>query len=335
MTETSIDTPALTATNTAALASIEGLRYGDLICVPLDAVEALEDDNSRKYTSADIGTLAQEILATGRQLQPVGFVPSPTTGKLRLVYGFRRFKALKQIQAKLNDGPEHNLRFLEGVILPVESTDSKTLFQYNVRENTNRKELSPVDQAHALDRLTADFGMTLTAAAQVMGKSKAWGTQTMALLKLPEEIQRRVHDGKMGAMAAYELSRLDPEQMETAIAAMDASGSNSQSAARSAMRELEGEEGGEEGVEEEAPQTPDKSKLIKPRTLKELRGFLGTEMGRIEGTLLEDVKPEEESPRYKLMGALLYWLDGRGGRGADKRLRKAFITAIPEVGDDA
>lgn len=317
---------------TDILASIDGLTYGDLIRVPLDAVEAPEDTNSRKYTSADIKTLAGEILATGRQLQPVGFVGGSAPGKVRLVYGFRRYKALKSLQSQLPEG--HSLCWLEGTMLPLDSSE-QALFEYNVRENTNRMELSSIDQAHALDRLVSDYGMTLTAASQVMGKSKAWGSQTLSLLRLPETIQKRVHTGQMGAMAAYELSRLDPEKMEAAIQSMDAAGDNSQSAVRSAMRDLQdGGDGDSDG--DTAPlEAPAKSNLIKPRTLKEFRAFMATEMGRVESSLEEGENPLEISPRYKLMTQIISWLDGRGGRGADKKLRKAFSEAVPEVGDAA
>lgn len=300
----------------------------DLLCVPLDMIDAGEDYNSRKYSAADIKLLADEMLATGRQLQPVGLALNGD-GLYRLVYGFRRYKALKMLQTKVEDS--HPLKQIEGVLLDVDAQDHKTLFEYNVRENTNRMDLSPVDQAYALDRLVNEFNETLTAAARIMGKSKAWASQTIALLKLPPHIQKRVHEGQLGAQTAYELSRLDSEQLEAAIQEMDAAGVNTQEAARTAMRNQQ-----EEAEAQADDPAPDKSSLIKARTIKEFRAFLGTEMGRVESSMPEDESnPAEYSPRYKLMSAILYWLDGRGGRGADKKLRKAFAEAVPEVGDDA
>lgn len=315
------------------LTAVNGLDIDDLLNVPLEAVEIHEDLNSRKYTAADIKTLAQELLDTGRQLQPVGFVPGSAPGKLRLVYGYRRYKALAMIHERLD--PDHPLYRIQGVVLSTKVMTEHELFVLNVRENTNRQDLSPIDQAYSLDRLVNEFGMTVTAAACTMGKSKAWASQTLALLKLPEAVQREVHQGKISGVTAYELSRLDDEKRDKVLAEMKSTGNYSQDAARAAMRNTFDAYDDEGTPNPDPAPTTGRGSVIKPRTVKEFRVFLATEMGKVETSLPEGVKPEDESPRYKLMGALLYWFDGRGGRGADKKLRKAFAEAVPEVGDEA
>jgi hypothetical protein len=83
-------------------------------------------------------------------------------------------------------------------------------------------------------------------------------------------------------------------------------------------------------AEEEKKQKP----LIKPRTIREFRMWAVDWMSAIESSMEEGTNPAEESPRYRLLAALLNWLDGKGGRGADKKLRRAFIEACPEVGDE-
>lgn len=334
-------------TNTE-MKKIAGLEKGTLLRVPLEAVEVHEDANSRQYTNADIQTLAQEILETGQQLQPVGFISGSKPGMVRLVYGYRRFKALKQLLETGKTTADSPLGRLEGRVvenIPATedgSTSERSLFELNVRENTNRLELSPIDQAYALRRMVDEFGYSLSQAAATMGRKKAWASQIMSLLKLPADVQRKIHQGLVAVATGYELARLDEEQLGAALEALENGGGEyTRTQAREVMRGMADDDGqgesqgaGEGEGDGEAAEAPAKSNLIKPRTLKEFRMFLTDWMARTEASMGEDQNPAEESPRYKLMAAIMNWLDGKGGRGADKKLRKAFCEAIPEVGDE-
>jgi ParB-like chromosome segregation protein Spo0J len=330
-------------TNTE-MKKIAGLEKGVLLRVPVEAVEVHEDANSRQYTNADIATLAQEILETGQQLQPVGFVPGGGSGLVRLVYGYRRYKAIRQLVESGKIPPESPLSKLEGRIVTSTPGDGelgeRDLFELNVRENTNRLELSPIDQAYALKRMVDEFGYNLTQAAATMGRKKAWASQTMSLLRLPADVQKKIHTGAVAVATGYELARLEPEQLQSALQ-MLGDGDYTRTQAREVMRGMEDGGAGEgedqdniTAMPDDLPEKPAKSNLVRPRTMKEWRMFLVDWMARVEATVEEGQNPLEESPRYALFQAILNWLDGKGGRGADKKLRKAFETAIPEVGDE-
>jgi ParB family transcriptional regulator, chromosome partitioning protein len=64
-------------------------------------------------------------------------------------------------------------------------------------ENIQRRELNPIEEAQAYDRLMKTFNLTQEQVAKKVGKSRPAVANTVRLLNLPAEIQRAVIEGKI------------------------------------------------------------------------------------------------------------------------------------------
>jgi len=158
--------------------------------------------------------LKDSIAARG-VLQPVLFNMEDDAPKLRI--GFRRLEAVKQLRAENPDNPRFTT--IPAVALNGGAT-ALTLLMANLDENEQRKDLSALDKAHVASKLQA-AGMTQQAIADVLGlKSKGQISKLLALLKLPEDLQKQVHEGKLDAEAAYQLSRKPADVQEAAGATL-------------------------------------------------------------------------------------------------------------------
>jgi ParB family chromosome partitioning protein len=56
-------------------------------------------------------------------------------------------------------------------------------------ENIQRENLNPVEEAHALERLVEEFGMTHDQAAEAVGRSRATVSNLLRLLELPDAVR--------------------------------------------------------------------------------------------------------------------------------------------------
>lgn len=75
--------------------------------------------------------------------------------------------------------------------------DDKTKLELAIIENLQREDLNPIDRAKAFDRLTREFNFKHTEVAAKVGKSREYVANTVRLLKLPEEMQQALADGKI------------------------------------------------------------------------------------------------------------------------------------------
>jgi ParB family chromosome partitioning protein len=133
-------------------------------------------------------------------IQPL--VVTKTQSGYELVVGERRFRASQ-------------LAGLEKVpaIVKEEMVD-QTKLEVALIENIQRRELNPIEEAMAYDRLMKTFSLTQEQVAKKVGKSRPAVANTVRLLNLPAEIQRAVIDGKLTEGHARALLGLqEPEKM--------------------------------------------------------------------------------------------------------------------------
>jgi ParB family chromosome partitioning protein len=90
----------------------------------------------------------------------------------------------------------------------------QTKLEVALIENIQRRELNPIEEAMAYDRLMKTFSLTQEQVAKKVGKSRPAVANTVRLLNLPAEIQRAVIDGKLTEGHARALLGLqEPEKM--------------------------------------------------------------------------------------------------------------------------
>jgi ParB family chromosome partitioning protein len=159
-----------------ALAGTVGRRQRTVLTlVPLSAV-APNPDQPRKHFAEDaLGELAASIKARGL-LQPI--VVRRMQDGYRLLAGERRFRAaslagLDRVPALIRDGDDD----LEVALI----------------ENLQREDLTPLEEAEALAVLIERHGYSHREVADLLGKSRPYVSNTLALNKLPDSVKADLH----------------------------------------------------------------------------------------------------------------------------------------------
>lgn len=115
-------------------------------------------------------------------MQPLVVQPADRDGMYTLIAGERRWRAAA-------------LAGLETVpIVELEATP-QAMLELAIVENVVRADLSPLEEAHAYQRLIDDFSLTQGEVAERVGKSRVAITNTLRLLKSPDRVQQALVDG--------------------------------------------------------------------------------------------------------------------------------------------
>jgi ParB family chromosome partitioning protein len=184
-----------------ALAGTVGRRQRTVLTlVPLSAVVPNPDQPRKHFAEDALADLAASIKTRGL-LQPI--VVRRTTDGYRLLAGERRFRAallvgLDRVPALIREGDDD----LEIALI----------------ENLQREDLSPLEEAEALALLIERHGYSHREVADLLGKSRPYVSNTLALNKLPESVKSDLHrDGRnMSREILMGIARQDsPEAAET------------------------------------------------------------------------------------------------------------------------
>lgn len=191
----------------------------------LDPAEILAEGNSRfGLKKLRIERLAEDILASGGVQVPIEveeMEPDEAGHTYRLISGFYRHAAV----TKLNAEQEAGLT-LPAMVRDVE--DDIARLKTQVRENLERESLSPMDEAVTIRRLL-DAGVSRADVAKIFARpggrkglamkpvSNAFLNMTMSFLELPKAIQEKIHDGRVGVAAAYELTKVPADKRQIVL----------------------------------------------------------------------------------------------------------------------
>jgi ParB family chromosome partitioning protein len=106
--------------------------------------------------------------------------------------------------------------------VPVITRNNLTLEQAcaaSLIENIQREDLTPIEEALALQRLIKEFKLTHQEAAESVGKSRSHVTNLLRLLELSEEVQALLDQGKLDIGHAKPLLPL-PKRFQIELASM-------------------------------------------------------------------------------------------------------------------
>ena len=76
-------------------------------------------------------------------------------------------------------------------------------------ENLAREDLSPMEEARAVDLALSELKMTTDEVARMVHRSREWVDQRLELLRLPDELAEPVHQKRLGIAAALELRKVE------------------------------------------------------------------------------------------------------------------------------
>lgn len=158
------------------------LQAGTTADVALDKV-VVSPHNPRSRLDGD------EIARLGESLEREGLLQRPLVrprgnGELELIAGRRRYEAAKAKGYKT---------------LPVTivDADDRAAIVITVQENLQRKDLSPLEEARALELLVDNAGMRPEDVGKFIGMSQEFVRSTIRLLRLPEHWKQRLRDGEI------------------------------------------------------------------------------------------------------------------------------------------
>jgi ParB family chromosome partitioning protein len=173
------------------------------------SIEQIEGDPKQprgNFDEEEIQRLASSIQKTG-QLHPLRVRWDEPRGKWIIVTGERRYRAtaaagLKEIDCYFHDG---------------EITESEILEQQLV-ENLLRQDLKPLEEARGYAALMELNDWNGKQVAEALRVSPSKVSRALALLDLPEDVQKRVEAGAIPRTYAYELTKLGNETTQRDLA---------------------------------------------------------------------------------------------------------------------
>ena len=97
-----------------------------------------------------------------------------------------------------------------------EFTDEENML-IAIIENMQREDLNPLEEAEGLNEMMKTYGMTQQEISKSVGKSRPYIANSLRLLKLPEDIQGYVTEGKMSAGHARALISVEDEKLRKSL----------------------------------------------------------------------------------------------------------------------
>ena len=164
--------------------------------------------------------LAESIKVQGI-MQPIlvrRLTAGANDGKYEIIAGERRFRAAK-------------LAGLDSVPVLVRDVPDESAAAMSLIENIQREDLNPLEEAHGLQRLVKEFGLTHELAAQAVGRSRSAASNLLRLLNLADPVQTMLMAGDLDMGHARALLGLDRAAQITAA--------NQISAKKMSVREAE------------------------------------------------------------------------------------------------
>ena len=169
-----------------------------VVFVSLDDIRPNSAQPRKVFDQEALQDLAASIREHG-VIQPVLLRPAKTG--FELVAGERRWRAarlagLKQIPAIVR-----------------ELTDRQNMF-YALIENMQREDLNSIEEARGMEEMMSAFGLNQEETAKTIGKSRSYVTNALRLLRLPQDVQDMVMDGRLSAGHARAIAGLEGEELQ-------------------------------------------------------------------------------------------------------------------------
>ncbi len=177
---------------------------GELRTVPIEAIVPSPFQPRRRFSEEELAELAASIRARGI-LQPL-LVREIAPETYELVAGERRLRAAR-------------MAGLAEVPVLVKNLSDEEALSVALIENLQREDLNPLEEAEGYRRLMEEFGFSQEEVAQKVGKDRSTVANALRLLRLPEEIQEDLWEGRLSAGHARALLAL--EDRETMLAARE------------------------------------------------------------------------------------------------------------------
>ncbi|MEV4196913.1 ParB/RepB/Spo0J family partition protein [Micromonospora globbae] len=184
----------------STLSPVPGARFAE---IPVDAIVPNPKQPRQVFDEEALEELKISIQEVGF-LQPI-VVRQLDGEKYELVMGERRWRAAQAVGK-------------ERIPAIVRDTRDDAMLRDALLENIHRANLNPLEEAAAYQQLLEEFGATHEELARRIGRSRPQISNTIRLLNLPAQVQRRVAAGVLSAGHARALLSLDDAEAQEQLA---------------------------------------------------------------------------------------------------------------------
>jgi len=173
--------------------------------LPVDLLERSRFQPRGQIDRESLAELADSIRMQGL-MQPIVVRPLAGGGeapRYEIIAGERRWRAAQ-------------MAGLDEVPVVVRDVPDDVALALALIENIQRENLSPLDEARALERLVVEFGMTHERAAEAVGRSRTAVSNLIRLLELDESVKQRLTERQIEMGHARALLALPRSQQGSA-----------------------------------------------------------------------------------------------------------------------
>jgi ParB family transcriptional regulator, chromosome partitioning protein len=149
--------------------------------IAIDSVQPSGMQPRTRFDEGRLEELAKSIRANG-VVQPL--LVRRKGNNYELIAGERRWRAAQ-------------LAGLTHVPVVVRSVPDEKVLELALIENIQREDLNPIEEAQAYKKLIDSIGLTQESLAERVGRDRSYITNYLRLLRLPQDIQRLIEEGRL------------------------------------------------------------------------------------------------------------------------------------------
>ena len=179
--------------------------------IELDKIVPNRYQPRREFSDDSIKGLAETLDKDGL-LQPI-VVREDGKDHYEIIAGERRYRAAKSL----------NWETIPAIVNNMNDDQAASLA---LIENLQREDLNPIDEAKAYTNLMKLNDLTQTALAKDMGKSQSYVANKLRLLKLDDDVQKALIEGKITARHGRALLNLSDDDQERVLKEIEDKGLN-------------------------------------------------------------------------------------------------------------
>ena len=172
-----------------------------ILSIPVDKITRNKDQPRQVFFNESLESMASSIKENG-QLAPI-IVRKGKDG-YELIAGERRWRAMQSIKEDM----------IDAIVMDVTDKESALIA---IVENVQREQLNAIEEAEALHKLNAEYGMTHDDIAKYTGKSRSHITNILRLNALTKYVKSKLADGLIEMGHARAVLALDATLQESII----------------------------------------------------------------------------------------------------------------------
>lgn len=173
--------------------NIQNMTEKDITMVALANIQPSSYNPRKHFDEESLAELAESICRQG-VLQPIGVRPLADTDRMEIVFGERRYRAA--LMAELAEIPS--------VILHV---SDETAVEMAVTENLQRKDVTPIEEANAYQKLIESGRYNVQSLAVQFGKSESYIHSRLKFCSLIPEIAQLLEQDEITISVASQICR--------------------------------------------------------------------------------------------------------------------------------